>query len=133
MANRTSRFAYRTLSTLLAIPISRLVTSVVRQAWIAARPDNPPHDPNAGDAKWTDSVIFALLTGVGAATTELMITKGSETVWRAVTGMPTPPRRPRRGRIVRRNARPHFRAEAVAAPPTGQKRTTRNDQDADAG
>jgi hypothetical protein len=75
-------------------------------------------------------VIFALLTGVGAATTELMITKGSETVWRAVTGMPTPPRRPRRGRIVRRNARPHFHAEAVAAPPSGHGRKQQDQQPA---
>jgi hypothetical protein len=34
--------------------------------------------------------MWAGLTGVGAAVAQLLTTKGADTVWRAMTGRPTP-------------------------------------------
>jgi hypothetical protein len=124
MANRMRRLAFRMLSSALAVPVSRIVTRVVRHTWLAAKPDSAPLDPNKAVGKFADSVIYAMLTGAGAATTELIITRTSDGIWRGVTGTPVPAVKPRRGRVVRRTARPKFspnaprpeQASADAAP-----------------
>ncbi|MEA2637578.1 MAG: hypothetical protein QOE18_635, partial [Chloroflexota bacterium] len=39
---------------------------------------------------WSDAIIFALITGFGAALAQLLTTKGADVVWRAATGTPSP-------------------------------------------
>ena len=55
----------------------------VRRAQILLKAD-------ADGSNWTDALIWAGLTGVGAAVAQLLASKGADTVWRAVTGKPTP-------------------------------------------
>ena len=46
-------------------------------------------NPNDVDTNWTDALIWAGLTGVGAAVAQLLASKGADTVWRAMTGKPS--------------------------------------------
>ena len=94
MAGAGSRFAFKMVSTLVAIPVGRLITDATVRAWVAARPENPPTNPNEVDTNWSDALIWAALTGVGAAVGQLLTTKGADTVWRAATGKPTPRPKP---------------------------------------
>jgi hypothetical protein len=107
MAGAGSRFAFKMVSTLVAIPVGRVVTDATVRLWVAARPENPPTDPNEVDTDWRDALIWAGLTGVGAAVGQLLTTKGADTVWRAATGTPTPrPKPPKRKKGRRASAAP---------------------------
>jgi hypothetical protein len=90
MAGGASRFAFRFLSTLIAIPIGKAIASATGKAWSAARPHDPPHDPKRIDTDWKDALFFATITGLGTAIAQLLSTKGADTVWRAATGRPPP-------------------------------------------
>ncbi len=96
MAGTGSRIAFKIVAALVAIPVGRLVTKGTTKAWATARPDDPPVDPKEVDTNWRDALIWAGLTGVGAAIAQLLTTKGADTVWRAMTGKPSP--RPKRGK-----------------------------------
>jgi hypothetical protein len=90
MSGRGSNIAFKLISAVLAIPISRAIRKAIAKAWTAARPNDPPHDPRAVDTDWRDALVWAVLTGVGAAVAQLLTTKGADTVWRALTGSPSP-------------------------------------------
>ncbi|UQX89386.1 DUF4235 domain-containing protein [Jatrophihabitans telluris] len=96
MAGGSSRFAFKILSAAVAIPVGKLIAKATGKAWTAARPDNPPHNPKEVQTSWADAIIFALITGIGAALAQLVTTKGADTVWRAATGKPSPrPKEPK--------------------------------------
>ncbi|HEX4726540.1 MAG TPA: DUF4235 domain-containing protein [Jatrophihabitans sp.] len=90
MAGGASRIAFKVIAAAVAIPVGRLVTKTTTKAWATARPDNPPVDPKDMDTNWGDALIWAGLTGIGAAVAQLLASKGADTVWRALTGKPTP-------------------------------------------
>ena len=104
MAGAASRFAFKLVSTAVAIPVGRLITGATVRAWVAARPDNPPTNPNEVDTAWNDALIWAVLTGVGAAAGQLLTTKGADTVWRAATGLPSPRPKPPKSKEGKRRA-----------------------------
>jgi hypothetical protein len=93
MAGTTGRMAFNLTATLLAIPVGRAVQKAATSTWASLRPDNPPTDPKKVETKPHDALIFAGISGVSAALTSLVATKGADTVWRAVTGTP-PPKEP---------------------------------------
>jgi hypothetical protein len=96
MAGSASRIAFRLLSSVIAIPVGKLIANATGKAWSKARPDNPPHNPKEVQTSWTDALVFALITGLGAALAQLLTTKGADTVWRAMTGRPSPrPKEPK--------------------------------------
>jgi NADPH:quinone reductase-like Zn-dependent oxidoreductase len=90
MAGAASRIGFKVVAAAVAIPVGRLVTKATTKAWATARPDNPPVNPNDLETGWTDALIWAGLTGVGAAVAQLLASKGADTVWRAMTGKPSP-------------------------------------------
>jgi hypothetical protein len=85
-----ARLLFRLIASVVAIPIGRAVTTGTRKAWLKARPNDPPKDPKRMDTRWQDALIWAGLTGLGTAVAQLMSTKGADTVWRAITGTPSP-------------------------------------------
>jgi hypothetical protein len=74
----------------VAIPVSRAITKATRKAWVTARPQDPVRDPRKVDTRWSDALIWAALTGIGSALGQLLTTKGADTVWRGLTGRPSP-------------------------------------------
>jgi hypothetical protein len=90
MAGGPSKLAFKLLSAIVAIPVSRAIRKATAKAWVTARPDNPPHDPRKVETSWQDALIWAGVTGFGAALAQLLTTKGADTVWRAATGKPSP-------------------------------------------
>lgn len=90
MAGAAGRFGFKLVAMAVAIPVGRLVTKATTKAWATARPDNPPVNPRDLETKWPDALIWAGLTGVGAAVAELLASKGADTAWRALTGKPSP-------------------------------------------
>ncbi len=99
MAGAAGRFVFKLISTAIALPIGRAATKLTTRAWAAARPNRPPVNPREVDTNWKEAVIWAGLTGVGAAVARLLTTKGADTVWRAITGRPSP--RPKQPKPVR--------------------------------
>ncbi|MGX7678064.1 DUF4235 domain-containing protein [Jatrophihabitans sp. DSM 45814] len=98
MAGGASRFAFKMLSTAIAVPVSRLIAKGTAKVWRAARPGNPPHNPKEVQTSWPDALIFAVVAGLGASIAQLLSTKGADTIWRAVTGRPSPrPEEPKAG------------------------------------
>ena len=90
MSGAGSRLAFKLVAAAVAIPVGRVVTVGITKAWVTARPDNPPVNPKEVDTNWQDALIWASLTGLGAAVAQLVTTKGADTVWRAMTGRPSP-------------------------------------------
>lgn len=90
MAGAGSRVAFKLVATAVAIPVGRLVTKATTQAWTKARPQDPLVNPKDVDTNWKDALIWAGMTGVGASVAQLLTTKGADTVWRAMTGRPSP-------------------------------------------
>lgn len=96
MAGGTSRLAFKVLSTVVAIPVGKAIAKATGKAWATARPDDPPHNPKEVQTSWSDAIIFAVITGLGTALAQLLSTKGADTVWRAITGTPSPrPKEPK--------------------------------------
>ncbi|HEY2043920.1 MAG TPA: DUF4235 domain-containing protein [Jatrophihabitans sp.] len=94
MAGSGGRLAFKLLTTLVAIPIGRLVTKGTAKAWVAVRPENPPHDPKRVETTWKDALVWAVVTGFGSAIAQLLTTKGADTAWRGITGRPSPRPKP---------------------------------------
>lgn len=90
MAGAASRLGFRLVAAAVAIPVGRVITKATGAAWQKTRPGAGTVDPKDVDANWTDALVWAGLTGIGAAVAELITTKGADTVWRAVTGKPSP-------------------------------------------
>lgn len=96
MAGGASRVAFKLLSTVVAIPVGKAIAKATGKAWTAARPNDPPHNPKEVETSWADALVFALVTGLGEALAQLLTTKGADTLWRAVTGKPSPrPKEPK--------------------------------------
>lgn len=94
MAGSSGRLAFNVMASLLAIPVGRAVQKAATSTWASLRPDDPPTDPKRVDTRSHDALIFAGLSGVSAALTSLVATKGADTLWRATTGTPPPPPAP---------------------------------------
>ncbi len=90
MAGAASRIGFKLVAAAVAIPVGRAVTKGTTAAWQKARPEAGTVDPKDVDQNWTDALVWAGLTGVGAAVAQLLTTKGADTVWRAITGKPSP-------------------------------------------
>ncbi|HEX2905126.1 MAG TPA: DUF4235 domain-containing protein [Jatrophihabitans sp.] len=90
MAGAASRLGFKLVAAAVAIPVGRAVTKATTAAWVKARPEAGNVNPKDVDVNWTDALIWAGLTGIGAAVAQLITTKGADTVWRALTGTPSP-------------------------------------------
>ena len=90
MAGAASRFAFKLVAVAVAVPVGKVVSSASSKAWTAARPGRAPVNPRDADTNWKDALLWASLTGVGAAVAQLATTKGADTIWRAMTGHPSP-------------------------------------------
>ena len=90
MAGAASRFAFKLVAVAVAVPVGKAVTAVTSKAWEAARPGRDPVNPRDADTNWKDALIWATLSGVGVAVSQLGTTKGADTLWRAMTGHPSP-------------------------------------------
>jgi hypothetical protein len=90
MAGAAGRFAFKLVAMAVAIPVGRLVTKGTARLWVTVRPESPNVNPKDPDASWPDALIWAGLTGIGAAVAQLLTTKGADTIWRSLTGHPSP-------------------------------------------
>ena len=90
MAGAASRFAFKLVAVAVAIPIGRVVSASTSKAWEAARPGRAPVNPRDADTNWKDALIWAALSGFGVSVAQLATTKGADTIWRAMTGHPSP-------------------------------------------
>jgi hypothetical protein len=84
------KLLYRILSIIIAIPIGRAVSKLAEQAWVAARPNDPPKDPRKADTGWADALTWAVITGISAALSKLLTSKGAAGAWRAIIGTDPP-------------------------------------------
>ncbi|MDQ1720363.1 MAG: hypothetical protein QOI26_97 [Pseudonocardiales bacterium] len=74
----------------VAVPVGKMVSAGTSKAWAAARPGRAPVNPRDADTNWKDALIWATLSGVGVSVAQLATTKGADTIWRAITGHPSP-------------------------------------------
>lgn len=90
MAGAASRFAFKLVALTVAVPVGKAVTASTSRLWTAARPGRAPVNPRDADTNWKDALIWAALSGVGVSVAQLATTKGADTIWRAMTGRPSP-------------------------------------------
>jgi hypothetical protein len=90
MAGAASRFAFKLVALAVAVPVGKAVSNVTSKAWETARPGRTPVNPRDADTNWKDALLWASLSGIGVAVSQLATTKGADTIWRAMTGHPSP-------------------------------------------
>ena len=90
MAGKASRFAFKLVALAVAVPVGKVVTASTSKLWTAARPGRAPVNPRDADTNWKDALLWASLSGFGVAVAQLATTKGADTIWRAMTGRPSP-------------------------------------------
>lgn len=97
MAGAASRFAFKLVAVAVAVPVGKAVSAATSKAWEAARPGRAPVNPRDADSNWPDALIWASITGFGTALAQLATTKGADTLWRAMTGHPSPKPKAKKG------------------------------------
>jgi hypothetical protein len=90
MASGASRFAFKLVAIAVAMPVGKMVSRASSKAWTAARPGATPVNPRDADTNWKDLLIWSTLSGVGTGVAQLVTIKGADTIWRAMTGHPSP-------------------------------------------
>jgi len=90
MAGAGSRFAFKLVAVAVAVPVGKVVTAASTKAWAAARPGRTPVNPRDADTHWKDVLIWASLSGLATGVSQLVTIKGADTIWRAMTGHPSP-------------------------------------------
>lgn len=88
--NVISKLLFKVMRILVAIPVAKAVSRLVDKSWQAARPRDPQHDPKRHDTKIADALTWAAITGVGAAATKVITSKGAAEMWRVVIGTEPP-------------------------------------------
>jgi hypothetical protein len=86
MANPVGKLSFKIVSIVIGIPIGILTRKTVERLWLAARPDDPPHEASDPAVTWGDALGWAALSAAGVAVAELVTIKGAASVWRALTG-----------------------------------------------
>jgi hypothetical protein len=81
---------WRMVTVAVGIPVGILAKKGVERAWLAARPDDPPHKAKDPNARWADVLGWAALSAVGVAVAQLVTTKGAASVWRSLLGSEPP-------------------------------------------
>ncbi|HST46818.1 DUF4235 domain-containing protein [Jatrophihabitans sp.] len=90
MAGAAGRFAFKLVALAVAVPVGKAVTAATQKAWETARPGRTPVNPRDADTDWKDALVWASISGFGVAVSQLATTKGADTIWRAMTGRPSP-------------------------------------------
>jgi hypothetical protein len=90
MANIVGKIGWRITTIAVGIPIGIAAKKGVERAWLAARPDDPPHRPKDPNARIGDALGWAALSAVGIAATQLLTRRWATAVWRALTGAEPP-------------------------------------------
>jgi hypothetical protein len=90
MASFMGKAGWKIVTMAFAIPIGKLATRLTERAWLAFRPDDPPHDPAKSDTAWADAIGWAVVSAVGLAVGRLVATRSAATAWRAVFGVEPP-------------------------------------------
>ena len=85
-----SQVLYKLLTILVAIPVGRAIKKLIERGWTVARPENPPKNPKKADVGWGDALIWAAISGVGAALGKVVTAKGAAGAWRAMIGTEPP-------------------------------------------
>ena len=96
--NAISKILFRFLTALVAIPVTRVTRRMVKTAWRAARPDNPPRNPWRHDTRVLDAMTWALIVAAGRGIRRVFTAKMSAELWRAVIGTEPPPTKSTRAR-----------------------------------
>jgi hypothetical protein len=86
-----SKILFRFLTAFVAIPVTRATRQMVKTAWRAARPDNPPRNPWRHDTRVIDAMTWAFIVAAGRAVRRVFTAKVSAELWRAVIGTQPPP------------------------------------------
>jgi Protein of unknown function (DUF4235) len=89
--NAISKVVYRILTALVAIPVTSMTRRMVKTAWRAARPDNPPRNPWRHDTRVVDAMTWAFIVAAGRGVRRVFTAKVSAELWRAAIGTEPPP------------------------------------------
>jgi hypothetical protein len=90
MANMVGRIGWRITTIAVGIPVGIVAKKAVERAWLAARPDDPPHRAKDPNTQLGDALGWAALSAVGIAATQLLTRRWAAAVWRSLTGAEPP-------------------------------------------
>jgi hypothetical protein len=85
----SSKLGWKVTALAFAVPLGFAARKAVAAGWRAVRHDDPPehHDYQAG---WTETLVWAALSGVAIAAAELLAARGAAAAWRSLTGSEPP-------------------------------------------
>lgn len=92
-----SAITMKVLSIVIGIPVGIMTKKAVEQAWIAARPEDPPRKPTQRDVHWSDAISWAALSGAGMVVAQLITRRSAEAAFRTITGSEPPEPKPTKG------------------------------------
>jgi len=81
---------YRVLGIAFAIPISMVLRKALDAAWRNTQGDEPPRDPRAPNARLTDVLAWAGLSGLSLAVGQFVASRGAAAAYRGLTGRHAP-------------------------------------------
>lgn len=84
------KLMYRGLGVLFAIPASIAMKKVLNAAWQSSQGGNPPTDPKAPDAEFSDVLAWAGLSALSLAAGRYVASRGAAVTYRALTGRHAP-------------------------------------------
>ena len=86
-----AKIGMKVIGLAVGIPVSIATRKLVHATWSAARPKDAPVDPENSSARWGDAIAWAALSAAGIVVAELATRRGTETAFRAITGLEPPP------------------------------------------
>jgi hypothetical protein len=86
MANTARKIMWKGLTLAIGIPVGIAAKKGVDAVWRATTPADTPHGPADPRSRWQDALGWAVLSGVGVATAQLITSKGAATIWRGLVG-----------------------------------------------
>lgn len=91
MSIMNSKLTYKIFSIGAGMLIASATGIIARKAWTTFRNDAPPENPDNPETEWKDALIWSVATAVTAGITRMLIMRGANEGWKAVTGELPPP------------------------------------------
>ena len=88
-----SKMSWKVTSLAIALPLGFVARKVVAAGWRAVRHEEPPHHTDI-ESGWGEMLVWAAVSAVAIAATELVAVRVASAAYRSLTGNEPPGREP---------------------------------------
>ncbi len=83
---KSNRLIWKIVSMGVAMGAGAIATSSLRYGWKKVKNEDPPDDVGSPDTDFKDALMWTLLTGLGVAVIQLLVSRGITKGWEEATG-----------------------------------------------